>query len=203
MNDQNKAAAHSDIAFMRALAEDGAKASSASGAYLVAAGVIFGSASFIVSAFSGRGLMESGWATPIVYLVAGMMMWLFVRTIRRRMGGDQGTASRAVGAAWRGVGFAVWAIAFAFMAVGFRTEDWRVMRELAPVVVALYGAAWLVAAAVSRQSWMNLVAYGAFATCVLLGWLWPQPTVMGYVLTAAVFGLTALPGLVMLRRARA
>lgn len=203
MNELNQAAVHSDIAFMRALAEDGVKASAASGAYLVAAGLIFGSASFVVSAFSGRGLMESGWATPIVYAGAGLALWICVHTIRRRMGGANGTANRAIGAAWRGVGFAVWAIAFAFMAVGLRTGDWRVMRDLAPVVVALYGAAWLVAAAVSRRGWMNLVAYGAFATCLLLGWLWPQPNLMGYVLTAAIFALTALPGLVMLRRARA
>jgi hypothetical protein len=200
MNEQSKAA-HGDIAFMRALAEDGAKGGSTSGAYLIAAGVIFGSAGLLASVLSARGL--SGWITPGIYVVAGLLMCIAVVTIRRKLGGSYSTANRAVGAAWRGVGFAIWAIAFALMAIGFRTGDWRVMRELAPVAVALYGGAWLVAAAVSQRGWMNFVAYAAFLCCVLLGWLWAQPVLMGYVTVVAVVGLTALPGLVMLRQARA
>jgi hypothetical protein len=200
MNDQSKAA-HGDIAFMRALAEDGAKAGSASGAYLIAAGVIFGSAALLASVLGDRGM--SGWITPGIYVVAGLLMFIAVVTIRRKLGGSYNTANRAVGAAWRGVGFAIWAIAFALMAIGFRTGDWRVMRELAPVAVALYGGAWMVAAAVSQRGWMNFVAYGAFICCVLLGWLWGEPVLLGYVTTAAVFALTAIPGMVMLRQARA
>lgn len=201
MNEQNKAAVHSDIAFMRSLAEDGA-GGSGGGAYLVAAGVIFGGASLILSLTNGRGIM-SGWLVPAIYAVAGVVMWVAVRAIQRRQGTSSSAGARAINAAWRGVGFGIWAIAFGLMLASHRTGDWRIMAGLIPVVTALYGAAWLVAAAVAKKGWMNLVAIAAFATSLLLGWLTPEPKLASYVLTAAMFGLTLLPGLVLMRQARA
>lgn len=202
MNERNRAAAHSDIAFMRALAEDGAGGPGAGGAYLVAAGAIFGGASLIVSLANERGLV-SGWMVPAVFLAAGLVLWLTLAVIRRRYGGGDGTRSRAMNAAWRGVGFGIWVIASAFILASTRTGDWRIMTGLLPVITALYGAAWLVAAAVSRMAWMNLVAVLAFAASLLLGWLTPEPKLASYVLTASIFGLTLVPGLVLLRQARA
>lgn len=200
MNERNQTAA-ADIAFLRGLAEDGS-GSGAGGAYLVAAGVIFGGSSLIISLTNGRGIM-AGWLVPAVYAVAGVLMWIAVLAIRRRQGASNSAAARAMSAAWRGVGFGIWAIAFGLMLASYRTGDWRIMAGLIPVVTALYGAAWLVAAAVTKKGWMNLVAIAAFAASLLLGWLTPEPKLASYVLTAAMFGLTLVPGLVLMRQARA
>jgi hypothetical protein len=70
------------------------------------------------------------------------------------------------------------------------------------MILALYGAAWMVAAAVSRARWAAVASAGSYAAA--LGSAWLCTTNAAYLwYAAALFLLLALPGAVMMRGARA
>jgi hypothetical protein len=67
------------------------------------------------------------------------------------------------------------------------------------IVLVLYGAAWWVAASVSRLAWIRAVAAASFAAAIALGlligstWVW-----LAY--AAALILLTMVPGLALMRQ---
>ena len=71
MTDDQTQSLHDDIAYMRAMAQEGRNAPLLSGPIMVAAGVIFGSASLVQWAIQTGLVVVSPWAQLWVWLAAG------------------------------------------------------------------------------------------------------------------------------------
>lgn len=202
---ETQRALRDDIAFMRALAEEGASTPMLGGSVLLAAGLIFGSAQL-----AGLLLLRSGAGGPWaqIGLPLGALMLFFVALTVLRRGLDQrpganSPVNRATSAAWRGVGLAIVVLVGAFMLVAWRLDDWKVFALFAPVLFALYGAGWLVSAAMTRLAWMKGVGYASFALALGVGAAAHQVTLATCLNVAGLFLLVALPGFVLMRQAPA
>lgn len=191
-----------DIAYIRAVAEDGRRAPLLSGAVLVAAGLLFGGASV------GQWLLASGalnltpwaplWLWVATGVVFGAVLFLLLGRARRKPG-FHSPGNTAVGAAWSGVGLSIFAVWLSMMALGFATGDWGAMSLMPSVVLAAYGAGWMVGASMSGLKWMNLTALASYAGAAAMGLTARQPE--GYLVFAAILALvTVAPGLALLRQ---
>lgn len=191
-----------DIAFMKALAQEGSAVPLLFGGVMVAAGVIFGLGSV------GHWLLDSGvlqlspWFFMVNWLGAGAVFGivanLILRRARTRPGYSAGV-NKATGAAWSGVGFAIFACWAGLTAFGVTTGQWGVMNVFPILILALYGAAWFVAASLSGKGWLMLIAIGSFAGAVVMGALSGTDYLMlGY--AACLVLLAVLPGWLLMRQ---
>jgi hypothetical protein len=102
-------------------------------------------------------------------------------------------------AAWGGVGLACWVISAATALAVWRTHQWMMVTIIPAVIMALYGAGWMVGAAAYRQPWQR----GLGVLCLLMS------LVLGvtagraeeYLLFAlALYGVMGVPGLIAVLR---
>lgn len=191
-----------DIAYIRALAEEGRTAPPLNGPILVAAALIFGAASVAQWAIQSGVLAVSPWAQLWVWVAAGVAfavtLTVLIRRIQRKPGAGN-IRNEAVGVAWEGVGFVIFSVWLGLMAMGFTTGDWGAMRIMPSLVFAAYGAAWLVAGAMSGRGWMKLVALASYAGAALLGAV--SHLSIGYLVFAGLLVCVALiPGIVLTRQ---
>lgn len=191
-----------DIAFMRALAEEGRQAPMLGGGVLVAAGATFGLASLVQWATTTGLLVVSPWAPLVIWLGAAAVFGIAARTVIRRSqgkAGAQASVNRATGAAWSAVGWTIFVIWIALMAMGFRTKNWAVMEVFPIIILALYGAAWAIAAAMTRKGWMRLTAVGCFLAAMVMGLLAGTPhMLLAYAACLVLFAV--IPGLALMRQ---
>jgi hypothetical protein len=81
----------------------------------------------------------------------------------------------------------------------WKTRDVNLINFSPSIVLALYGAAWSVAAAMSRATWLKFVAVASFVGAILMAvlmgslWIW-----LAY--AAALYLLAMVPGLVLMRQ---
>lgn len=200
MTDQHQGL-RDDIAFMRSLAEAGAYAPMAGGSILVAAGLIFGATALATAYAAANHLIVNGLFFPIVWFAATALFMLCLFLLKRQAR-PASEAARTMGLAFSGAGWAIFVIVISLMVLCYRAGDWWAMAATAPVIVAIYGCAWVVAAAVSRTRWLFAVAFGAFLSAPLMAWYGLDVPVMFAIYAAVLFGLLALPGLVLMQRAR-
>jgi hypothetical protein len=191
-----------DIAFMRALAQEGSSVPMLFGGNLVAAGVIFGAGAVGHWLILSGVLRVSPWFYMVNWLGAGavfaVVCALMIQRAKRQPGYNAGV-NRATGAAWSGVGFAVFASWVGMTAIGLTTGDWAVMDAFPVLILALYGAAWFVAGVLSGKGWIRLVALGSFVGAALMGVLSGTPYLMlGYAVCLIL--LAVVPGLVLMRQ---
>jgi len=192
-----------DIAFMRALAQDGRRGPMIGGATLVSAGVIFSIATLVCWAMA-TGLIAAQAAWFLGDWVAAMGIHVAVMAILvgrwRRKGhpGAAGAANRAFRWAWSACGWSI-AVIFAGSALTvWRTHSWMVFASFPTIILALYGAAWSVSAAMSDRKWMRWVAVGSFAAA--LGMALVPDVSAGYLaFAAALILLAAVPGYILMR----
>lgn len=190
-----------DIAFMRGLAEAGREAPMLGGSILVAAGLVFGTASFTVWALLRAGFY--GWMHPIVWGAAGGVFLLCLFALRGTTKSGAGGSAQAMGVAWSGVGWAIFAIVTSLMLFSARLGDWTVMSAMPSIILALYGSAWFVAACLRRAAWLHAVAFGSFAMALVNGWYAADGAVVYLIYGVSLLALLAVPGLVLMRQARA
>lgn len=200
MADQNQAL--DDIAFMRSLAEDGRQGPLAGGSILVAAGAIFGATAVGVWYGQTSGMITAGWMYPAVWFAATAVFLVALTILQRGMARASSATNRASGVAWAGAGWAIFFVVTSLMVMGARLEDWRIMGAVPSVILAIYGAAWFLAAAVSRTRWLFGVAFGSFAAAVACAWFVDDPVTINLVYAAALLLLMVVPGLVMMAQAR-
>lgn len=191
-----------DIAFMRALAQEGSAVPLLFGGVMVAAGLVFGAAAV------GHWLIDTGvadlpaWAFLVNWLGAAAVFGIAANRILHRAKSQPGYSAgvnKATGAAWSGVGFAIFSSWGGMMAIGFTTGQWQVMNVFPVLIFALYGAAWFVAATLSGKGWIMAVAIASFAGAVLMGLLTDSPWLMlGY--AGSLMLLTVLPGWLLMRQ---
>jgi hypothetical protein len=190
-----------DLAFMKALAQEGRRAPLLSGRFLLSAGLVYGVTSLVAWAITVR-LIN----VPFVWLSA---LWLgvtlvFVPTTRllgRYIVGRPGLAAannRAVAAVWQGLGLAIMSMFAAASVISTILKTPVVFSVFPSIVLAVYGMAWWLAAAVSELKWLRWISLGCFACAVLIGLLIQSATIyLAY--AAALFGLLALPGWLLMR----
>jgi hypothetical protein len=190
-----------DIAYVSALAQEGRRTPLLGGAILVAAGVIFGIASLLHWAILSRVLALGPTALNVMWFCAVALFLGALFVLKARLSGRPGARSatnRASGAAWAGMGGAAFAIAAALFIAVWKTGDWIFMGLFPPVILALYGAAWAVSAAMADRRWLNGVALGSFAAAIASAWLIGSAS-QYLIYAAALFLLAAVPGLALMR----
>ena len=193
-----------DIAFMRSLAESGRNSPLLAGPIMVAAGLIFGTATLGHWAIATDLIQTTPWAIMGVWLASAAVFSIILFTMIRKMAtqtGYRSAANTAVGAAWSGVGFAIFAFWVALMAAGYATGNFEAMNAMPIVVAALYGSAWFVAGDVARSGWMKGVAVLSYAGAVLLGLFWGSADAL-LIYAGLLVAVAFIPGLVLMRQAR-
>jgi hypothetical protein len=190
-----------DIAFVRALAEEG-RQTPYRGEISLAAGVIWGSASLYHWSVASQvwhppgGMSSIGWgwmAAVVVFAIAGVPLGMY----RSRPG-----CNRVAGAAWSGVGLACLTICAGAALAGWRTHQYVVFTMIPPMIMALYGGGWLVGAVAFRAPWQRWL--GGLCLLTSLGLAFTADRIDQYLLFAlALYLLAGLPGLLAVLRDRA
>jgi hypothetical protein len=202
MTDETIQSLKDDIAFMRALAQEGSSVPLLFGGNLVAAGLIFGAAAVAHWLISSGTVVAPDWMLMVVWLgagaVFGVVCWAVVQRAKGRPGFNT-SVNRATGAAWSGIGFAIFAMWLGLTAYAMRTHNWEVMNVLPTLILALYGAAWSVAAAMSSKRWLQLVAWGSYAGAVVMGaFTGSDAQMLAY--AGCLLLLAVLPGWLLMRQ---
>ncbi|THD82596.1 MAG: hypothetical protein E7812_01760 [Phenylobacterium sp.] len=200
MTDHNHAL-RDDIAFMKSLAEAGREGPISGGSILVAAGLIFAAASLASTLVLTNSTITSGLVFPAIWFGATAVflvcLWLIKRTQPAK-----GGATRAAGVTWVGAGWAIFSLVVSLMIIGARANAWWIMAALGPIVLSIYGGCWMVGATITRERWLYPFAFGSFALAGVLAWFATQPQIMFLVYAVSLVGLLALPGHILMRKAR-
>ena len=86
--------------------------------------------------------------------------------------------------------------------VSWQTRSDAPLRLFPSIILALYGMAWSVAAAVSKVRWTSLAAVGSFVAAILSALFSGSPADF-LLFAAALVALAIVPGLAMIRQGRA
>lgn len=191
-----------DIAFMRALAEEGTQVPLLGGGISLAAGLVFAAASVIHWAITEKVLQVSEWALMANWVGAGVIFGVVCKLLIKRSNAQPGASSsvnKATGSAWSAVGFSIFTMFVALMAMAYATKNGAIFNVFPVLILALYGAAWSVAADLTGRLWIRFVALGSFAAAVIMGLLGASSYLM-LAYAAALLLLAALPGFILLRQ---
>ena len=192
-----------DLAFLRDLTQDSGKGLARDGFALATVGLVFGVVTLIYWLIYW-GPLASAWRIGWGLWIAGLVVMIAILEIaKRRLPPPTGSASRALSNAWNGVGIANTAGGLGLFAAGWRMHDAAFILATFPILLfALYGAAWSVAFAVKRLSWFAWISAGCFIAAIAEGLLYRSPH-QWLVLSIGLFALVGLPGLVILKNAKA
>lgn len=198
-----------DIAWLKGLAEEGAKAPVRGGSILFAAGLIFGTGSLahwlIVAEILTvpSGVFGALWGvTVLVYLAA--LVVLIARL--KRQGGVETAANRAFGIVWSALGWGLFSLFMSLIVSDLAKAgesdiaEWSLV--IPSIIMAFYGVGWAVTATMTRSKPLWSLALASFAAAPMLAVL--SGTSWQYLAYAvALFGLMALPGFLLMRAAKA
>jgi hypothetical protein len=196
---QNASALSSDIAFIRDMVEAGRQGADRSGIG-VAAGLLWGTASLygwaawvkVIDLPGGAGEANWSWlVAAVLFMIAGFPLGMY------RRGGN-----RVAGATWGALGLACWTISTVIGIAAWRLHQGVIMTLLPPIVMALYGGAWLVCAAAFRTRFLLAVGVLSLLSSLLLAYTVAQP--VEYLLFGlSLYFLGAGPSLIGVLRSRA
>lgn len=193
---------HDDIAYMRALATDGRRAPVLGGSILIAAGLLFGSAS-IAHYGIDSGILD---LPPVAYTwlwgAAAVLFFITLGVLSHRVGklpGATSLGSRAVGTAWTGVGMVTFACALSMGVLSVKFDSPLPFTLFPSLIFAAYGAGWAVSATVSGSAWQRTLAVGAWVAAPALAFLAGEPALwLAY--AAGLFTFALLPGILLVRQ---
>ena len=188
-----------DISFMRQLAEHGRRGPIVGGAFLAAAGVVFGITCLLQwAAMTGRLAIsdrEMGWIWPAAYVVFAVIWFALWFGLRSRRRAATASSSNAVfGIAWiaNAVGILM---AYATTAIAASiTHSQELFYAFIPMIFIFYGISWGLSALMAHRPWMYLAAGGSFAFALGVAALTNNPAELAVTGVALVILLT-LPGL--------
>lgn len=199
---RDQQAIQDDIAYMRALAQEGQRTPLLAGRFLVAAAIIFGTANTGLWAVQSGTLNVSSSAQLWISIGAVVAFALTLVVLVRRNKGQPGSRSsgnRAVGAAWSGVGYGIFVTWLGLVALSVKSGDWGYMAVMPTVVLVAYGSAWMVGAAMSGKRWMTGTALLSYASAVGVGWFIDSPAIL-LVFNVILVAVALIPGLVLMRQ---
>jgi len=191
-----------DIAYIRAMAEEGRNTPVLGGGILIAAGAIFGLASLLHYAIVGGLIAVEPIAYSYVWIGAMVVFFLALIGLKSKIRGRPGSRSavnRAVGAGWMGVGLGIFVMALSIAVLSFKLRS-EVPTYLFPsLIFALYGAGWAVSATMSGQKWQWWLAIGGWVGAPAIAALIGTPLLwLGY--AAGLVLLALIPGLILVRQ---
>lgn len=190
-----------DIAFMRALADEGMRPPLVAGPHMISAGIIWGGAclaAWILGRFGGAKQDVQNYP----FFVAAVLFFIvmaFLAGRTRRMPGAKSPANRAAGMAWAGSGWGIFCLAICASIVSWRTHNALPVALMPSGILILYGAAWTVTAAMIRDRFLWWVALGSYASAALIAALISTPDVY-LAFTLVLVAVALIPGIVLLRR---
>lgn len=192
-----------DIAFLKNLAQEGRSSPLFGGSILVAAGIVFGAASIAHWLVMTGRIAASPWAYPVIWLGATVIFLgvMFVGKRRAGLAGNMTTANRATGLAWQGVGWSIFALFAAVGIVSWRAQSSIPTLLLPSIVMALYGLAWMVAAALTGKRWIRLTAAASYAASLVLA-VFSVSSAVFLIYAAALVLLAVAPGVVLMRQSQ-
>lgn len=199
---RDQQAIQDDIAYMRALAQEGQRAPLLAGRFLVAAAIIFGTANMGLWAIQSGTLNVSPWAQLWVSIgaIVAFVLALIVLTRRHRgQPGSRSSGNRAVSAAWTGVGYGIFVTWLGLVALSLKTGDWVFMAVMPTVVLVAYGSAWMVGAAMSGKRWMTATALLSYASAVGVTWFVDGTSIL-LVFNVILVAVALIPGLILMRQ---
>jgi hypothetical protein len=195
-----------DIAFVRALAEEGRDGPLLGGSILFATGLIYAGASVAdwlavtrLPAAAATPWMAGIWGGALV--VQALMVATMTYRLRRRVG-LIGRSNRVFAMVWNGVGLAIVACLASFLLTARLDHIEGVFAGFPAVVLAIYGVGWTVTATASRQRWMWVVALLCYAFAIAVGGFVGSRTLL-LVFALALLLLLAAPGAILLKQAQA
>ena len=193
---------HDDIAYMKALAQEGRQAPLLGGSILISAGLIFGLASIVAYGIDS-GILA---VPPVAYAVlwGGAMLVFFavlIWQIRQtdRKPGAQSAANRASGAGWMGVGLAIFVMSLSMAVVSWKMQSDVAYMIFPSLIFALYGSGWAVSATMSDQKWQWTLAIACWIAAPLIAFLTGSP-LMWLAYAAGLFLFALLPGVLLVRQ---
>ena len=196
-----------DLAFMRSIVEGGGRPTLTLAICYLAGGLLYGLQCLF---HVGQILGLIRWPEPanLAFVIAisaafmAILVWAIRKDRRDEAAGQRGPlATRALNAGLSGAGMANAAIIIVFGVGAARDQDFGVWLYYPAMIFALQSAAWYMAWNLKKKGWMLAVSLGGWATAVALGLLVREPIAYLAVCTAALFGLFAAPGWVMLHGA--
>lgn len=198
--------AESDLAFLRAIVQGGARPRPSVGTAYMWSGLLYGAQCLfhlgqIFGLVDVPGPVSLAFVVFITVAVLGVLVWASLED--KKAGAPGPLAARAINAAFSGVGMANLAMLVIFGVNAARSDDFSIWLYYPAVVFAFQGAVWFMIWQLKRKAWMGFTALGGWLTAVSLGLLVHDTTAYLGVCTAALFLLFALPGWIMLRDARA
>ena len=191
-----------DIAYIRALAEEGRNTPVLGGGVLIVAGTVFGIASLIHYGIDS-GLIA---AEPVVYnyVWLGALVLFFIGLIGlkskiRSKPGARSAVTRAVGAGWMGVGLGIFTMALSMAILSYKLQSEVPVFLFPSLIFALYGAGWAVSATMSGHKWQWWLAIGGWVGAPAIASLIGTPVLwLGY--AAGLVLLALIPGLILVRQ---
>lgn len=198
---QDMQAVRDDLAFMKALAQEGRRAPLLNGRFLLAAGLIYGGTSLVAWLIVIRIVaVPYGWLAPL-WIGVTIVFVVCVRVTRGCMSAKPGTTAvtnRAVAAVWQGLGYAMLAMLCAALIIAHELKTSAIFAVFPSLVLAIYGMAWWLAATMSDVKWIRWTSLACFLAAVLIGLL-IRSSALYLAFTAALLLLIALPGWLLLR----
>jgi hypothetical protein len=197
--------ARDDLAFVRALMSESGQVQSSLGQALLAGGACFGVQCLLQSLFS-TGIpiptaanLVVGIAPTLIFIVAITRI-----TIRDKGASQHSVGTRAINAAFGGGGLAALTTALIFGYLALRYQNMGTWLLHPTMICVVQGTVWYTAYAIRRRGWFGLISAGWFATSLVLAWLLgigDEKLIWLFllVLAAALLGLMALPGWIMMR----
>lgn len=197
--------ARDDLAFVRALMSESGQVQSSLGQALLAGGACFGVQCLLQALFVNRTDIPTalhlivGISPTLIFIVA--ITWI---SIRDKGASKHSVGTRAINAAFGGGGLAAMttALIFGYLAITYRNMGTWLLHPV--MICVVQGVVWYTAFAVRRRGWFGLVSAGWFATSLVLAYMLGLKderviTPFLLVLSAALLGLMALPGWIMMR----
>jgi hypothetical protein len=201
----NTDSAREDLAYLRSLVQGGGEDRWQVGEGYLAAGLCYGGQVLAYVVQDVLGLPPRNGPTdlllgagPTVLFIA-ILIWMIRRNRTPRSGS---VAQRAVGAVFASVGLANLVLVAIIGSVSAREHSQLIFFIYPCVVFVLQGMAWLVMGLVRRRGTAALMALGWFAVAGLMAAVIEDTTQYMGALALGLIGLMAIPGAVMMLRAR-
>jgi hypothetical protein len=198
--------ARDDLAFMRALVQDGATGMTAAlGEAYFAGGLIYGLQCLIQSSSAlGAPPLPASWqlvaglGPTVVFSVAiSIIIW------RHRNDSKGGFVGRAVGAAFACLSVSNLALILVIGSLALARHSLEIWLLYPCAVFVMQGASWLIAYALRQRPWLLFVGLGWYAAAVALAFsISLSVTAFGLLAGASLILLMAAPGLAIMRLAR-
>jgi len=193
---------HDDIAYMKALAQEGRQAPLLGGSILITAGLVFGLASIVHYGIDSGLIALPPVSYAFLWGAAGLIFFAVLMVqIRRtdRKPGAQSAANRAAAAGWMGVGLGVFVMSLSMTVISWKVQSDIPFMIFPSLIFALYGAGWAVSATMSDQKWQWRLAIACWIAAPLIAFLTGSPLMwLGY--AAGLFAFALLPGVLLVRQ---